>query len=383
MNLLAPFGFYGAGNIGDEATLQGFARLVAGCAPRQRVWVASRNPRHTRNVEPSFRYFQAEGRDWTRWLAEKRTKAVVFAGGTPIMDCLGKWPLSEVAPLVEDARRRGKPVVFAGIGTEGLHREESRRIVGEQLGAWTRQWTVRSQFDYERLVDYGVPAERIQVAADMAWLLNPASPDWGRQRLRDWGIDPHRRLLGVNLLAEKHVMAREPRLFAKLAEFLDLAIENHEAFVVFLSNEVREEATFDKAAAIGTLAAMRHRNQAFIAPNEYLAPQQMCSLIANCRATVSMRYHFCLFSALQTVPFLALKRSDKVADLCSDLEWPYGTGMNELTVAGLTELFDHMASHHASAPGRLSERTLKLRRRAYENTIAIDELHGRPLARIA
>ena len=43
MNLVAPFGFYGAGNIGDEATLQGFARLLSrlaaeypgfGCIPR-------------------------------------------------------------------------------------------------------------------------------------------------------------------------------------------------------------------------------------------------------------------------------------------------------------------------------------------------------------
>ena len=306
MNLLAPFGFYGAGNIGDEATLQGFARMVALSSVRHRVWVASRSPRHTRNVEPSFRYFQAEGRDWTRWLAEKRTKAVVFAGGTPIMDCLGTWPLSEVAPLVTDARRRGKPVVFAGIGTECLQREESRRIVGEELGAWVRQWTVRSPFDFERLTQYGVPPERIQVAADMAWLLSPASPDWGRQRLTDWGIDPNRRLLGVNFLAEKHVMAREPGLFENLAAFLDEAIENQDVFVVFLANEIREGATFDKAAAMKTLAAMKHSNQAVLAPNPYLAPQQMCSLIANCQATVSMRYHFCLFSALQGIPFLAL-----------------------------------------------------------------------------
>ena len=47
MNLVAPFGFYGWGNIGDEATLQGFARLMAGSPPKPRVWVASQNPRHT------------------------------------------------------------------------------------------------------------------------------------------------------------------------------------------------------------------------------------------------------------------------------------------------------------------------------------------------
>ena len=44
MNLIAPFGFYGWGNIGDESTLQGFARLVSHAHPAMRVWVASRNP---------------------------------------------------------------------------------------------------------------------------------------------------------------------------------------------------------------------------------------------------------------------------------------------------------------------------------------------------
>jgi polysaccharide pyruvyl transferase WcaK-like protein len=178
-------------------------------------------------------------------------------------------------------------------------------------------------------------------------------------------------------------MAREPGLFEKLAGFLDQAIENQDVFVVFLANEIREGATFDKAAAMRTLAAMRNRNQVFIAPNQYLAPQQMCSLIANCQATVSMRYHFCLFSALQGVPFLALKRSDKVADLCSDLDWPYGIGMDGLTITAVADLFKNMMADPGPLNGRFSEPILKLRNRAHENIAAIDELQERPLARTA
>jgi polysaccharide pyruvyl transferase WcaK-like protein len=374
LNVVAPFGFYGAGNIGDEATLQGFARLVSRCPHRLRVWVGSRNPYHTSKIEPSFRYFQPQRRDWRLWWVEKRASAVVFAGGTPIMDGLGDWPLCEVAPLTEDAYRGGKSVAFVGIGTEGLERQESRRIVREQLGRWVRQWTVRSLRDQERLTEYGVPPERIHVAADMAWLLDPVSADWGRRQLEAWGVASQPRLIGVNLLGEKNILAREPRLFEKLAEFLDVLVETHDLFVLFLANEVRAGETFDTTAAQWTRAAMKRQQQTFIAPNEYLAPQQMLSLIANCHATVSMRYHFCLFSALQGVPFFALQRSDKVADLCFDLDWAFGVGLRNLQVASAIALFDVFEQLRSAAIDRLNTQLAVLRNRAYTNLISFESL---------
>lgn len=382
MNVLAPWGFYGWGNIGDEATLQGFARLVAARRPVPRVWISSQNPKHTRRIVPEFNYFQADRRGWKRWWAEKLASGVVVAGGTPIMDCLGRWPLCDVAPLAEEAHRGGMPVAFIGIGTEGLQHDESRQIVGQQLGRHVGQWTVRSQRDSQRLIEWGVPQERVHVAADMAWLLEPASPEWGRKHLREWGVDTNRRVLAVNLLGEKHILRREPRLFEKLAEFLDSAVVNHNVFVLFLSNEVREGETFDKAAAHKTLAAMKHHRHALVAPNEYLAPQQMCSLIANSWVTMSMRYHFCLFAALQRVPFIALKRSDKVADLCFDLDWPHGEAIDGLTPSVLVRTLAAIEQQHTPAAALLADRVQTLRNRAWSNDVGLESL-ARPLAQTA
>ena len=114
MRLVAPFGFYGWGNIGDESTLQGFARLVSRYGNGTRVWVASRNPSHTARIEPSFKYYKAVGRDLRRKWAGYRATAAVVAGGTPIMDVLGAWPLCELVPLIENIHRRGKTIAFLG-----------------------------------------------------------------------------------------------------------------------------------------------------------------------------------------------------------------------------------------------------------------------------
>jgi polysaccharide pyruvyl transferase WcaK-like protein len=375
MRVIAPFGFYGWGNIGDEATLQGFARLLARSPRQVSVWVGSGSPRHTARVEPSFRYFRADRNNWKRWWAGKRSSAVVVAGGTPIMDCLGKWPLCELTPLVEEAHARARPITFIGVGTERLVRDESRRIVSERLAPLVDGWTVRSSRDRERLIEYGIPPERVTVAADMAWLLDPVGPEWGARRLRAWGLAGHHRLLGVNLLGEKAVLARQPRLFEIVAQFLDSLVEQYGIFVLFLANEVRSDDTFDTAAAGKTKALMKHGGRAFIAPNDYLAPQQMMSLIANCHMTLSMRYHFCLFSALQGVPFVALRRSDKVVDLCGDLDWPFGSDLKDLRVDDLLASFESVQKDRASASERLSVQLPILRERACGNLAGLEALH--------
>lgn len=375
MNLLAPWGFYGSGNIGDEATLQGFARLVARAPQPIRVWVGSRNPRHTAQVEPSFRYFYHPVSPLTRRWVNFRTSGVVLAGGTPIMDCHGDWPLNEVVPLMEAAHQRGRPVVVVGSGTERLRREQSRRIMAERLAPIVRYWTVRSEPDEARLLEYGVAPERVRVAGDMAWLLAPVSPDWGKRQLNSWGVPEQSRLIGVNLIYDKPIRERHPKLYETVACFLDRLVEKQGASILFLANDVHEIDGFDKSAALHTQELMKHARQAFLAPNRYWSPQRMMSLIANCHATVSMRYHFCLFSALQGVPFVALKRSDKVADLCWDLQWPFGSLLKDLGAEGLLDSYEALESQRAKAVRELALRMPILRERASRNTVALEALH--------
>ena len=105
------------------------------------------------------------------------------------------------------------------------------------------------------LVALGVAPGRVTVAADVAWLLPQVGADFGEQTLRLHGLSGHP-LVGVNVNAEHALVAREPKLFQKLAAVLDTLIEAHGARVVFLCNEVREGETYDKAAA--ALVAVAH-----------------------------------------------------------------------------------------------------------------------------
>lgn len=375
MNIVVPFGFYGWGNIGDEATLNGFARVLAFSGLRAKVSVGSRNPTHTKQIEPAFRYFSVARKDPRRWWAKFRASAHAFAGGTPIMDVLGEWPLSDVAPLVRSIDRWRVPLVFVGVGIESLRMEESHRIVAEEIAPRVRHWSVRCDRDRQRLEDYGVPPGAITVAADMAWLIEPATDEFGRDRLLRWGVDLRFPVIAVNLVNENAIFENQPELADAIAAALDHLLAHLNGQVIFVANEVREGPGFDKAAAILIMAKMKRADRARLAPSDYLAPREMMSIIDCCALTISMRYHFCLFSALQGVPFIAVERSDKVSDLCWDLDWPC-----RIVPPGFSapEIIDH-ATRLLQAPSvaeeLLSRQAQKMKERALRNVVPLETLN--------
>lgn len=374
MRLIAPFGFYGAGNIGDEATLKGFARLLAERAPRPSAWVSSSNPAHTGRVEPAFRYFPYGKRTLGGRWADYRADAVVFPGGTPIMDILGTWPLSEVVPIVAAAADAGRPVAFVGIGTERLHREESVRQLAAHLAPRVRHWSVRSRFDRDRLMGWGVAPARVTVAADMAWLIGAATDDFGRATLTSLGLDRGGPLIGVNVNNERVMLEREPALFETLAGFLDQLVEERQASVLFFCSEIRTDPEYDQAAAGMVISAMRRSDAAALLPNRYWSPPQLQSIIACCETILSTRYHVCLFAALQRVPFIALQRSDKVRDLCGDIQWPHGLLLGEIRPDRLRAQYEEIDRRRPALVNHLREAAAERAVQSRANHRALDAL---------
>jgi polysaccharide pyruvyl transferase WcaK-like protein len=373
MKVYAPFGFYGAGNTGDEATLQGLAQLVRASGHRLHVTVSSQNAEHTARVEPLFRYTQDRHNHIRQLLDAHLAQAYVFPGGTPVQDGLGDWPLDTVAWLVKHATRWGRSAVFIGVGVEHLSRPESLTKMRDRIAPHVAYWTVRSTNDRDRLLELGVAKNKITVAADMAWLLEAASPDYGQQVLSQH-LDPSRPLIGVNVNAETSVMERAPRMLEILAEALDAIIDEHNAQVVFLFNEVRDGPTYDMAAAERVKSHMRRADAAFALPNTYLSPSEMMSIIGQCRLTISTRYHFCLFSALQGVPFVPLKRSDKVIDLCADLGWTYGCPTEEIDANALTSQARTLLAEPGPALTLLARNVDEMRARSHANIRGLDAL---------
>jgi polysaccharide pyruvyl transferase WcaK-like protein len=246
--------------------------------------------------------------------------------------------------------------------------------MAEEIIPRVRHWSVRSDKDGRRLLEYGVSAKSVTVAADMAWLIDPVPADVGKQLLDQWGIGLDRPLIGVNLANENHCFDEHPEMAAATAKALDTLAGERGARILFLCAEVRDEPTYDKAAAQRIVALMKRADLAVIAPNHYLSPRQMMSIIACCELTMSMRYHFCLFSTVQGVPFIGIERSDKVADLCWDLGW---TARVKPPAYDTSEILGHakqLRESSALETGKLKGRTQVMKDRALLNVRSLEAL---------
>jgi polysaccharide pyruvyl transferase WcaK-like protein len=374
VRLVAPFGFYGWGNTGDEGTLCGFARLLQLTGLEVSASVGSRNPEHTARAEPAFRYFAASGLDPRRWWAKLRGEAQAVIGGTPISDVLGTWPLCDLVPLVRTAGRRGQPFVFVGSGIEELRRPDSVEVFRNELSERITRWSVRGPESRERLLRYGVPPDRVTVAADLAWLIDPMDPGAAEARLQRLGLANARPLVAVSVCNERLCFDSHPGMTDALAATLDALIEEFDARVLFLCAEIRSDDEFDFAAAEKLRGRMKENHRAFILPPEYLSPHQIMAIIGCCGLVISMRYHVCLFSATQGIPFVAIERSDKVSDLCADLDWHMRVGLPFDADSGLLEHCRRLLVDARSALAQLEAGRLALRARALLNREPIEAL---------
>jgi len=310
----------GAGNIGDEFMARAFWDSLPGAVTLE----VEMFPQYTEQREPypeEHHYFLT---DWDGATTIPESMSGLLVGGTPVADWQGlHFPLAFLARRLERFHRSGRAVHASGVGVDRLEQAEARAIFAQAFKP-IRTWTVRSARCRAALLELGVPAERILVGADWAWLYRRRRDlrDWGAVEWRQLGIDVRTPLIVANVVNEK--WAGHEQRKGCLAKALDQLATRHGFQVAFFCNEMRDGEFFDRAAAEQVQARMQTR--AALVPNRYWSPDEALGLLAHPTVTLSERYHFTVESILAgTVP-VNLVRGQKMAGLVEELDLePAGT----------------------------------------------------------
>ncbi len=312
------FNGLGSGNIGDEAMFEGWLKIKplsnddvvevfdpAGyCGPSSK----------TRARLSHFNYADS------RAVNLSAVQRALLVGDTPVMEQWGlDWPLKPHAAYLNQCRAHTVPAHAIGIGADALVNPEARAIFSA-AHAEIRDWTVRSESCRDALCGLGVNPEAVRVAADLAWLLEPASADaiCAREFLRQAGADLSAPLADVNCVSE--IWGSGDERAKQLARLLGAAASRLGFTLVLLCNEIRPGEYFDFDLA-KKLAALLGK-QCVLVPNRFFTPSQMMALIGCCAISISQRYHFTLFSALAGTPAVVFARGQKLTSMSSELGAP-------------------------------------------------------------
>ena len=353
----------GAGNIGDEAMLEGFLSHFP-LSPGSTIEVFDQGFSIVATFPKEYKYIDWKDREACR-ISALTSDCIILLGGTPIAESHGlDWPMRFHSAEIEYLVRNKKDVQAVGIGVDRLETEEGIDL----FRRWhpnLESWTVRSKRCQEALLVLGIQDEKIHIAADLAWLFSPKDEagQWAESFWRKLGLDFSRPLLGVNVVNEKWTGPTQVK--SAIAWALDQIIHETGVQVAFLCNETRPGDYFDAAAVVEICGMMS--KESIVVPNYYFTPSQMVALLSFCDITLSQRYHFTIFSIIARAASFSFARAQKMGTLLEELEEEAVGTMETCDAALLKKRLLFGLSNGGEIKNRQQKAAEGLRLRALEN----------------
>jgi polysaccharide pyruvyl transferase CsaB len=295
-------GYYGFGNLGDEALLDVIVSRLRAAYPAGSIDVLSADPAATTarlNVESTQRADLGAVRR-----AIDRADVVLSGGGGLLQNVTSLRSLLYYAGIVRTATRAHKrTMIFAqSIGPLDVF---GRAVVRACCGGVSAA-TVRDESS-RRLLTSLLPNVRVERTADPVFLFEPDAVPLDLEAEGLAGPGP---LVIVSVRRWQHQEAT----IALLAAAVDRLAEEHGAHVAFLPLGGAPDAE------VSTSVIRRAKSAPLLLPEMTLS--QAAQIIGRASLVIGMRLHALIIAARLGVPFSAVPYDPKVSALLTDLRYP-------------------------------------------------------------
>ena len=295
-------GYYGFGNLGDEALLDVIVSRLRAAYPDGAIDVLSADPAATTarlNVESTPRADLSAVRR-----AIERADVVLSGGGGLLQNVTSLRSLIYYAGIVRSATRAHKrTMIFAqSIGPlDFWGRAVVRAFCG---GVWAA--TVRDEHS-RRLLSTLLPKVRVERTADPVFLFAPGGAPLD---LAAEGLGGPAPLVVVSVRRWPNNEAT----IARVAAAVDRLADEHGAQVAFLPLGGPPDAD------VSTSVIRRVKSAPLLLPGMPLA--HAAQIIGSASLVIGMRLHALIIAARLGIPFLAIPYDPKVSALLEDLRYP-------------------------------------------------------------
>ena len=325
-------GYYGFGNVGDEAILATMVSQFRDRLPGLPITVASGNPEETSSTHG------VEAVAWNDIAAIHRSvqasDLVIIGGGGLFHDYWGvdpdtfltrsHWGIPYYAGPALLATLYRKPVMLYAVGVGPLFSAHGSKFT-YMVAQAAQAITVRDEASKSLLEEIGVAAGRVRVTADPGFAFEPSSPFSLADAFDNAALDNAGPTAPEGFVLHKPILGVAPRHWAvgvhpdflerELAAALDLFLRRTGGSVVLIPfQHISGEKENDRATAARIKAQMRYQDRVAVA-GRAVSPDQVYGCLRDCDAVLGMRLHALIFAAKAGVPAVSLSYDPKVASI--------------------------------------------------------------------
>lgn len=367
-------GYYGYGNVGDEAILSATLSGIRKEQPGVEFVVASYAPSETEAVHHVHSIHWKDIQALVN--AAQECDLILLGGGGIFQDYWGvpndtqltsaHWGIAYYSSIALLSVLFNKPLMIHSVGVGPLFTGEGK--------LWTRRIfeladtaTVRDPQSRDVLQSIGVRVDKIRIVPDPALVLL-SHRDYAPELFRSAGIRlEEQSLLGVCI---RNWGAGSESLSWKkeLAEALDQFLAAQDASVVFIPFQTSSHTLEDdRSAAKGVISLMQNQKRAFLLPG-VASPDVVKGIVSCCRAVVGMRLHSLIFAAGAELPMIALSYDPKVSNFMASLKLSeYSLEIRNLTRGQLFNTIDHVWNQPHAVQQILSVQIPEMKKRVQKN----------------
>jgi polysaccharide pyruvyl transferase CsaB len=322
-------GYYGYGNIGDEAILESIVLSLKKHRDDIEFVILSSNP------EKTSKYLDVKSINRNNlFLIIKEllnTNLFISGGGGLFQDVTSNSNVIYYGGLLKIAQILGVKTMIYAQGIGPLNNSISRKVLSNLFNK-SNIITIREEYSKNDLIKMGVK-KNINVTADPVLILDKSDLNI----LQSIGIRKNKKFIGVSIRPWYQWYERQFKAFSSILyqiarkyDYNILIIPFQKSSDLWLSNEL--------------YSCLKSRNyggiETFILDKE-LRPKEMMSLISDMDIIIGMRLHALIMSAANYIPAIGIVYDPKVRFFCELVDFPYIESIKDLDNINITyEIFE-------------------------------------------
>ncbi len=353
-------GYFGFGNLGDEAILQTVHQSICSVSDEIDITVLSKNPAETHSrygyrAINRFDLFKVRK-------ALKNCSALVSGGGSLLQDHTSTRSLFYYLSIIRLARRYGKKVMIFANGIGPVEKPANRRRVRDAIES-ADVVTLRDPYSLTELREMGVTREDIMVTADPVFTMEPLPSPSDDALLREAGIPTDRPYMIVSV----RNAGRFAEHCAEMADFCDIVCETRGLNIVFIVMQQSEDLEISEK-----IASLMRSPSCIV--RSVRTTDALMRIIGGAEIALAMRLHTLIFAARCAVPTAGIIYDPKVEAYLRLLELPEAGSSAEFSIPQALEVTDALLKDRDVISRSLRDKAIEFADASRQDALTLLEL---------